>query len=414
MSFASVLFARFARLRRKSQDLRASGGSFGRVVAYNARFVMKKFPLLWKLVGAKRERQHVLTVLKAGKEAADAPPEVCVNVAGAGIGDHIIAARFVRDLAKYCGPITADFASYYVERDEWVFRTTPGFRAMRNAFLFGDIAPHYALAIEISQVVSLRHVNEAHPALSITAPLGKTVRALRAFQDRYADDIAGLPYSSAQLGRKAVYANCNRATFLQAQAGIAYGGDLFDLPRDDGILARLGLRSRSYVTVHNGFGPEFIISGSRATKCYPYLAKVVDQLKRKRPNLVFVQLGRETSTPIPGVDRNLLCATTMPEVVSLLANAALHLDNESGLVHLAACSGTRSCVIFGPTDADYFGYPNNINVRPALCGGCWWINDSWLDQCPRGFETAPCMASISPDQVVDGLLPALADGTPKN
>jgi ADP-heptose:LPS heptosyltransferase len=103
----------------------------------------------------------------------------------------------------------------------------------------------------------------------------------------------------------------------------------------------------------------------------------------------------------------LIGKTTMPEVAAIIASAELHLDNESGLVHMAACLGTRSCVLFGPTDADYFGYPQNINIRPGCCGGCWWTTDSWMDQCPRGFATAPCMDSIAPEDVVRHLVRTL-------
>jgi hypothetical protein len=74
---------------------------------------------------------------------------------------------------------------------------------------------------------------------------------------------------------------------------------------------------------------------------------------------------------------------------------------------MAACLGTRSCVLFGPTDADYFGYPQNINMRPGCCGGCWWTTDSWMDQCPRGFASAPCMDSIPPEDVVRHLVRTL-------
>ena len=74
-----------------------------------------------------------------------------------------------------------------------------------------------------------------------------------------------------------------------------------------------------------------------------------------------------------------------------LRGAIFHLDNEGGLVHLASAMGTRSCVVFGPTSSRYFGYPGNVNVDPGFCGGCWWITETWMNHCPRGFATARCM-----------------------
>ena len=55
-----------------------------------------------------------------------------------------------------------------------------------------------------------------------------------------------------------------------------------------------------------------------------------------------------------------------------------------------------------------FGYPGNINIDPTFCGGCWWINQSWMNQCPRDFETARCMTEQKPEAVAAAILRALA------
>jgi hypothetical protein len=73
-----------------------------------------------------------------------------------------------------------------------------------------------------------------------------------------------------------------------------------------------------------------------------------------------------------------------------LQHAARHIDNEGGLVHLARCFGTRSTVVFGPTPIDYFGYEENQNIPPSAYGGCWFITESWMSHCPRGFATPIC------------------------
>jgi hypothetical protein len=91
----------------------------------------------------------------------------------------------------------------------------------------------------------------------------------------------------------------------------------------------------------------------------------------------------------------------------VLKHSRFHIDIESGLVHLARCFGVRSCVLFGPTPADYFGYPDNVNLRPAECGGCWWINQTWMDQCPRGLSEAICMTGHDPERVAAAIIEAL-------
>ena len=100
----------------------------------------------------------------------------------------------------------------------------------------------------------------------------------------------------------------------------------------------------------------------------------------------FVQIGTVTSEPIAECDLILLNQTSLDEVAGLLGQASLHLDNEGGLVHLAACLGTRSAVVFGPTPSDYFGYPANINIEPPVCGGCWFMTRTWMDACAKGYD----------------------------
>jgi ADP-heptose:LPS heptosyltransferase len=123
--------------------------------------------------------------------------------------------------------------------------------------------------------------------------------------------------------------------------------------------------------------------------------------------MLIVQLGTTTSEAIAGVDLNLIGRTSLAEAAALLRATALHLDNEGGLVHLAACYGRRSLVVFGPTPSDYFGYPGNINLDPLRCGGCWWIEESWMDRCPRSMTPPECMFAQPPERLVELALGAL-------
>jgi ADP-heptose:LPS heptosyltransferase len=194
---------------------------------------------------------------------------------------------------------------------------------------------------------------------------------------------------------------------MHLMAGIAYGGDRMEVPQNDLMRARLGLARGTYVTVHNGFDTDFVITGRRATKCYPHFGAVVARLKRQLPGVTFVQIGTTTSAPIDACDLVLLHQTTLDEASGLIAGAALHLDNEGGMVHLAACLGTRSAVLFGPTPSDYFGYPGNLNFDPPVCGNCWWTKRSWMDVCAKGYETPLCLSEQDPDMVAQAIYAAL-------
>jgi ADP-heptose:LPS heptosyltransferase len=168
------------------------------------------------------------------------------------------------------------------------------------------------------------------------------------------------------------------------------------------------LSRRPYITINNGYDSNVVVSHQRATKCYPHFGTVINRLRQIRNDIAFVQVGTHTSEAIPEVDLNLIGRTSLAEVAGLIRGAVLHLDNEGGLVHLARCVGTKSCVVFGPTSSRYFGYPGNINIDPSFCGGCWWVNETWMNHCPRGFDTARCMTQQSPVAVADAVARFLA------
>jgi ADP-heptose:LPS heptosyltransferase len=102
---------------------------------------------------------------------------------------------------------------------------------------------------------------------------------------------------------------------------------------------------------------------------------------------------------LDAVNLNLIKRTSLQQAAGLIKAALMHIDNEGGLVHLARCLGVESAVVFGPTPSNYFGYPGNVNIDPAFCGGCWWSTETWMDRCPRGFEAARCMTEQPPDSV---------------
>ncbi|HYZ24729.1 MAG TPA: glycosyltransferase family 9 protein [Rhodopila sp.] len=57
---------------------------------------------------------------------------------------------------------------------------------------------------------------------------------------------------------------------------------------------------------------------------------------------------------LPGA-ADLVGALSLAEVVALLERSALFIGNDSGLMHLAAASGTPTLGLFGPTDAAVYG-----------------------------------------------------------
>jgi hypothetical protein len=328
-----------------------------------------------------------------------------------GLGDIVIIGRFLRDLAATVEPFTFDVLSSTPDLVRWVYADIPGFRESHLDLMRGLVGMSYDVGLYLNQLavvqyetLNWRRIRRAKRFLAtITALMSARQRGLEPYVQFH-------PRLDNGLARLAVYRGCSRRDFLHHMAGLKYGGDQFSIESDVSIVGRLGLGDTPFITVHNGFDINFIVTQRRPTKCYPHFDAVVAQIKRQRPDLTVVQIGTTTSEPIAGVDVDLIGKTTLKEVAGLLMKSQLHLDNESGLVHLASCLASRCLVVFGPTPSDYFSYPQNINVDPVTCGGCWWIDETWMNHCTRGLEKPACTYEQPPQGVADRALEALGSG----
>jgi len=337
---------------------------------------------------------------------ANGPPRIAVAITG-GVGDFLVAARFLRDLIAAAGPLRFDVFSSRPGIAAWTLGGLPGFAGAYFDSLFEPLVGEYDLALRLNQF-ALVYQDQCNWRVMRSAPgLARVVDALLRSRPALDDLIAQHPYRDNVFGDLATFQGRTRRDALHHMAGLTYGGDRLDVGADAGAPGRFALQPGQYVTLHNGFDTNFVVSGARATKCYPHFGAVVEAMRTARPDLRFVQLGTVTSTPIHTCDQVLIGRTTLETAAGLIAGAALHIDNEGGLVHLAACLGTRAVVVFGPTPRSYFGYPGNINIDPPVCGGCWWKTRSWMDRCALGRDEPPCMAEQSPASVARQALAAL-------
>jgi ADP-heptose:LPS heptosyltransferase len=406
------MLARLMRLQRNSVAIYRETGSARAACAYAGRMLATKASLLGRHA---RSLRKTLTPWHAAAEVKrlealrqDGSLVLAIGISG-GIGDLIVAARFMRDLAAQTEAFTFDVFAARPSLIDWIFSKVPGFARAYPDSLLPLAGRAYDLAVQIHQGLvihnttanwaRLRQASQMHTAIA------HAQQALIAGQ--FALYLNNHPRLDNGLARKAVLAGRTRSDFLHSMADINYGGDIINIPADESALARFNLQGKAFITVHNGFDTNFIISGKRATKCYPYFDHVVTAIKAARPDLLIVQIGT-TSEEIPDVDLNLIGQTNLQEVAGLLRATRLHLDNEGGLVHLAACYGRRSLVVFGPTPSDYFGYAGNININPLKCGNCWWLDDLWMDRCPRGLTQPECMFSQPPEHVAALAIEALA------
>jgi hypothetical protein len=336
---------------------------------------------------------------------------VAFRVSG-GIGDHLMAARYLRDLLAVAGPFRFDVYSARPQAANWIFRTFPEFH---NCYAEGDRSAfhRYPLAMWLisfvkiySNIVDWRYISENNPRLA------SICQHVEQFKPDVGYFIRDHPRLAGSIAAVTLMLGMKRTTFLHGMSGIEYGGDLLSIDTDPNALQMFGLEGISYITVHNGFDEverARIPSGGSLTKCYPRYAELVATLRARLPRMFVVQLGvASTSAAIEGVDLNLISRTSLAQTAEILRHAALHIDNEGGLVHLAACLGVTSCVIFGPTSVDYFGYPTNVNIRPTFCGNCFWMTRDWMVTCPRNFGEPRCLSLQDPTAIAEKIYKSLA------
>lgn len=356
-------------------------------------------------IAARRRLQLIGQMTSFRALAAQGAPRVAVRIAG-GVGDQAIIARAVRDLTMKAPNLMVDVFSNDTALSRWLFAPVSGFHNAYIDSLFDSVVGEYDLAIAVSDTIEIKYT--APTFENANAGLIDSLAALSEFNSKH-QAFLGPPLQRANfLAQILTIQGAPRHRALQHMLRIPYGGDALALSLDHTALEALPLEGRRFVTVHNGFGVDQLTSGRRSTKCYPHFDAVISQLRQRHPDIVFIQLGAANSPRLHMVDHRLLDRTTLPQAAALLAGSSLHLDIESGLVHVGRCVGAVSCVVFGPTNPDFFAYSDNITVRPRSCGGCWWLTPDWMNACPRGQPEPECTYATPPELVAEAASRALA------
>jgi ADP-heptose:LPS heptosyltransferase len=173
-------------------------------------------------------------------------------------------------------------------------------------------------------------------------------------------------------------------------------------------ITKFGLsKEDKYITFQHGWGDKGYISGKtgwnvklwETAKWEKLLAKIKKDLKIFK----IVQVGIN-SDYLKETDINLNGKTSYDELCSIIKYSSLHIDIDGGCSHIARALNVKSVILFGPTNAKYIGYDDNINIVSGLCTNCYSIVEDWDLKCMRGFEKPLCMDSISPEFVAKAVL----------
>ncbi len=140
-------------------------------------------------------------------------------------------------------------------------------------------------------------------------------------------------------------------------------------------------------------------------------AKVAELVNQSRPSTWYIvgvpkekELGRELAEIIGETALNQVGATSLGELLDLVAGAACVVSNDTGTMHLATLLGTPVVAVFGSTEPRLtgpLGDQHQVIRRHVACSPCF------LRECPLDFR---CMLEISPERVAAAVLKTLASG----
>ena len=379
---------------------------------------------------------------------------IAVNIGNAGIGDAIVAIRFLRDLTDFvsyknggkdsncdkdgnggngsnCDKTVNDgngskdcqivFDVFYRSPDSIKFITAalPNVRRVLNLPDYALLRKFYDIDLRLNTFFIKEEINElSRDKISKKFPsVLKIIENIKTNQSALEQYIKTRPFSEGILSDAVTAMGLSRASYLNSIAGIGIAApadtETKALKLDIGIYsasditAKFNLKGKKFITVHDGWDENTKTKTGSSTKSYPHekWSELVTLLKQKFPDYITVQLGGlGNGSDIENIDLNLRGKTTLKEAASLLAASSMHIDTDSGLVHIAVSLGTPCAVLFGPTNVAYCSYSqlsNYIAITPRLCGNCWWSTDDWMETCPRGLNVPECMNSIEPIDIIN-------------
>lgn len=329
-----------------------------------------------------------------------------------GLGDTCLAANYLYYFRQ-------KFNNYNIHIDVYIRNTNPIAKTVFENTNITDrvfttykdgkytdvscIYKKYDLFIRIVRLPEISHLNAAN--MTKFPLLQQYTNILQKFRQDYcslfSSDLNALSYCNLKKINRVQQADINN--FLGIRKQFTY-----TLPINISVietLKKFNLLNKKFITIHNETDLRYPEGSCKLWKAENF-SKLIELIKKQYPDYIFVQIGGDKlrSPEIPGIDFYLTGQTNFEEIKVLLKECLLHIDIEGGFVHLQrAINGSSSCVLFGPTDINFFSYPENINITNNICAGCENIFPNWQNEC-LNQEKNICMRSITPGAVAQQIL----------
>lgn len=278
----------------------------------------------------------------------------------------------------------------------------------KNVFIGGGSKPlWYRHDVAIELCISFRTVHVNHKRVKQVAP--EIIPLLQESQRR--QDLLGYFVRDNYMSDDVLSRFLNRHQVPRLSALQYLSGIDFDvnetglLPislRDPKVLDKYGLTGKKYITIHNGVNNYMPLCGRYPLKCWPIdrWREFVKLFKAAYPDILVVQLGGSWSPAFDFVDMCLANKTKPTEIAALLDNSLLHIDGESGLVHMTRWLRTKAVVFFAHSSPDMEKLDKNRNLIARECEPCMLvIGKEWYARCLCGHKTCRNLDQITPQQV---------------
>ena len=304
-----------------------------------------------------------------------------------GIGDTIIGARFVRDCWKQLG-ISEEFDvfSNHSSIAQLVYANVRKFNVSKHIRELNNES--YLCIINVGQYIVVEKNNIDNKASQGLTDLIGRIEAKYNSQKMY---FQARPKLDGIFADVMVSRGLKRYDCLNNLVDVQYGGHMLKIKSERCAYSKF-LENRMYITIHDGIGDYANVDALLPTKSRSrqFWEELILKLKESFPDIAIVQVGGKIGTDYNGVDLQLRNKIKISESFDIIKGALIHIDIESGLVHLATCFEVPSIVFFGPTSLRWFGYDENLNVSSMQCGNCWWSTDLWMKVCPLGYKNLVC------------------------
>lgn len=219
-------------------------------------------------------------------------------------------------------------------------------------------------------------------------------------QKKFSFFIKGDPYTDKLLTEKMISLGINKISTPLFFAGFEKElSPLIYKTKQDDTLQKFNLTDKKYIVIHYENG-EKQIKDFAPTRPWlkDYWQQFIKLFKQKYPSILLVQVGG--NIPLQDVDLCLCNKTNLTQLAQIINNALFFIGGEGAPAHLAGFLDKKSIVLYGASPKEFLSYKNNKNIFANVCTNCLWVNKNWRSACALGYKTPPCMAEITPTQVL--------------